>query len=702
MANTDHKVLVTFEADTKKLRDAMKNVTGDSKKFQSQNKKHTAEDTKNTKKINDLNDKRVRSSKINVSRESRENKQKNKDLKDQLTWYQKIGKAVKQLYSDQRGSVQPPGTGGKPPKKPPSRMGAGGSFLRGAVGSAGLNLAGYGVSALSSLVAMPFGAVGEQYDAARAYRMQLSGLSGYAGGGVKKSNVDEFRKKYGQPLGYTAQETIGATRATARATGSFEGTGSAMSLGRLLGEDPTAIAGMFGTLRQAGTKGFSEKGAGYKAITQAIAAGMTTGLEKARMPEFLDGVMSLTQRAASREAHDVSSTPFARLLATLGRSGASGLQGARGARVASALEEGFTSPGGGEEGMAIGLSAMGFGRGGPGGNKSYYEARKGLQMGTSGDPNFVKNMIDRVNQVYGGGEESNLALEQMLGGSLSLSQIEEVQKAMAEGGSPEELAKMLKAATESERDILQDIRNLLSGNNDELLDATRRSIAIENENVDAGTELTASMERIQDIFREFIKDTLEGVKTAMELVAGFLEDMKPILKDISSAINELVNFLANKESNSARTLENKQKQADRARVETARILAAPEAQLTSSADIAAAAVAASELYEASEAQREATRNMSFFEQGMRGLEDATLQNAAGRSPTEEMMYQTQADARTAMRSFDTIARRLGFTEAEGQTDTPAEIRAMLTFLVNNNVSLPESIRAQITNTGGAQ
>lgn len=736
--NSNHKVKVTFEADTKKLREAMSQVSKDAKKVHTQNSKFNREDAKQTTNLNNNNKKQTRETRQNRQREFREARearrnlqQQNKDLKEQLRIYNQLRKAQRQLNRERgRGGGGGGGDDGPDPKPKPRRGGRAG-FLRSAASSALLGLGGLAFSGIAGLLSMPFGGISDRYQAARSYGMNLSSLAGFAGGGIPKSRVDSLRKGYGQNLGYSAQETIAAQLATSKATGNYVGGGSALAFGRLLGEDPSAVASMFGVLRQGGVKEFGMAGGkGRDEVIKAIAAGMTTGLENARLPEFLDGVMSLTQRASSREGGDVSSTNFSRLLAILGSTRVSGLQGARGVQVASALEEGFTSPGAGEEGMAIGLSAMGFGRSGPGGNRSYYEAKRAMQQGTAGDPNFIKTMIDQVNAVYGGGEEANLAIEQMMGGRLSLSQIEEVQKAMASGSKPENLREMLRDMTISERDVLVQIRDLLAGN-DEMLRTARRSVEIENENIDQGEQMTESLERTQDEFRKFIAEMMPAVLDVLKTLADFITEMRPVLKDIALSANYLAAHFSGKKTANQVTLERAQAETNKANKSAKKLqdVVTNGAPLTPEQETQILNTA-NQLATANFERHRAIRNMSSFEgAGMFGDNPAAnarfgdargFMNLFSSRPTEMIngqetvvpdqysdtatreTYNLRKSSEQFVQMYDRLARNRGFTAAEGATDTPAEIRAMLTFLVNNNVSLPESIRAYVNNTGGAQ
>ncbi|NBU69848.1 MAG: hypothetical protein EBS53_00060 [Bacteroidetes bacterium] len=562
---------------------------------------------------------------------------------------------------------------------------AAGALLGGVLSTAVGTLAAAAVSALTRLVAMPFRAIGEQYESYRNYAQQLSKLAGYAGGGASAADIKSLRLGAGQALGYSPEEVISAAAMTSRATGSYKGTGSALALSRVLGQDVSETTGMLGQMRQAGYKDFTSTGAGYRDLTKAMAAGVASGLEKARLPEFLSGVMDLTSKAAGRAAGDVSTAPFAQLLSTLARSGVSGLQGARGAAVASALEEGFTSPGGGEEGRALALHAMSFGRG-----KSYYAAIQALERGTAGDPQFIKQMIDTVSESAGSGEEANLAIKEMLGGRLTTVQIEAVRKALKAGEDP---TTVLGEALESERDILRDIRSLLSGGNDEFLHESRRAASIANENIDNGAQLKDALESIQDVLREFITQNIDTVRTVLTELATFMEEMRPVLRAISMALSDLVKFFSDSDPRVAVSTTKMAKDLEAPQVENMR---RAQQQFL--------------------ATRALTQDPELAYQGLITDYAAILENPAtahGIATTFEAGGATQGPLpvsdveRTVLSTLDRFARERGFDPAahggSGATDTRAEMQAMMSYVVGTlQFAVPSSVRAIVDRTGGPQ
>jgi hypothetical protein len=570
---------------------------------------------------------------------------------------------------------------------------AAGALLGGVLSTAVGTLAASAVSALTRLVAMPFRAIGEQYESYRNYAQQLSKLAGYAGGGASAADIKSLRLGAGKALGYSPEEVISAAAMTSRATGSYKGTGSALALSRVLGQDVSETTGMLGQMRQAGYKDFTSTGAGYRDLTKAMAAGVASGLEKARLPEFLSGVMDLTSKAAGRAAGDVSTAPFAQLLSTLARSGVSGLQGARGAAVASALEEGFTSPGGGEEGRALALHAMGFG-----GGKSFYEAERALERGTAGDPQFIKQMIDTVNEAAGSGEEANRAIKVMLGGRLTLDQIEAVQKAIKAGEDP---TAVLGEALESERDILRDIRSLLSGGNDEFLHESRRAASIANENIDNGAQLKDALESIQDVLREFITQNIDTVRTVLTELATFMEEMRPVLRTISTVMGELVTWLQSKRNKTSGS------QYAAGVEDLYRLgLAGTAREVGEHLGISRPLPEDSVSPELAQRLNNPTLRRYYGEFMAEADRLSTLPMTSPSvsfpaQPGSPAVYATSNEV-DMLRVADAFARRLGFDQATGPTDTSGEIRSMLAFLVAQGLNVPSSVRAIVDRTGGPQ
>lgn len=731
------EISITAKSDVKA---GVDKAAKDLKKLHTATMKAASAELKTNKESKKLNDKEAQQRKKNSPQEIRELQTRNKLLAEEIKLLKEKAKLQKQAEAADRrrgpttffgglaagfgsqfrrggrgGGAGGGGGGGGGPSTP-FRARLGGA-IGGAVGGGAVGLAGMGAQAIMALLSMPIQAIGNQYQAYHSYATNLSRLAGYGGAGAKPEDVISLRKGAAARLGFSAEESIAAMASTARATGSFGGAGSALTLSRLTGMDVGEVTSMFGTMRQAGNKGFEEGGAAYKQLVKAMSLGVFTGLEKARMPEFLEGVTSLTAASAAREAGDVSTTNFARLLATLGATKASGMQGARGVAVAKALEEGFTAPGGGEEGQAMMLSAMGFGSG-----ASYYEAKRAMQLGTGEDPNFIKKAIQNVNRVYGGaGEEANLAIEAMLGGRLSLAQIEKVQESMAAGAPQEQIDQMIRDASQTEVDVLHEIRDLLSGGdarNDKLLAAARLNAERQNEQIDSGDELHEALEQIDKVFREYLQSTLPAIKTAVETMADILTRAEPYLiaaghgsaalAQVMAGDAEPMMNLTNATGVGGRTDSGERRLAQRG--------------IAAADDMGAAGFTAEEDRQIQKMLEDSTREGALGIYGVGPHRRRTMtreqaearilaQRAAARhvysSATENGPKLTVSPAEENMiRQLDATARAQGFADdasrVEGATDTAEEVRNLLLFMLRSQgFNMPPEFSTVLDRTGGA-
>jgi hypothetical protein len=565
-----------------------------------------------------------------------------------------------------------------------------GGALGGALGGGAVAVTAMAAQALMSLLRMPLAAISSQYEAYQQYGQDLAKLAGYAGAGATKEDADTLRKGAAAQLGFTPSEVIQTMAAVSRATGSFKGTESALALSRLTGQSTQEVAGTFGALRQAGNTGFEEGGSANKQIVKALALGVYTGLEKARMPEFLQGVTDLTTAGAAREAGDVSSTNYARLLATLGATKASGMQGARGAAVARSLEEGFQAPGGGEEGQAMMLAAMGFG-----GGASYYEAKRAQQRGTAGDPNFVKKSMQFVNRAYGGpGEEANLAIEAMLGGRLSLDQIEEVQKAMASGKSQKEIDAMIREAGATELDVMKEIRDLLSGGDARdkvLLEQSKRSVGIQNENITAGDAMNESLEAIQDVFRDFIQKTLPAVETVLRNLANLLVDMRPVLESVAEAVNNVAEYLPHTGIGGT-TASGEKRRGTRG-------VNPDEAHVSSTVDLASELINRDPSLSTEEAFRQAQQieqNRAADAAGARTVYASTTGGSDFSVSSREQRGIEQAEIIARARGFGTLPEH----QVDNRVDTNEELRMLFSYITAQGMAVPPEFTALVARYGG--
>src|SRR5690606_4332668 len=129
--------------------------------------------------------------------------------------------------------------------------------------------------------------------------------------------------------------------------------------------------------------------------------------------------------------------------------------------------------------------------------------------------------------ISGGGQEANLLLEGLLGGRLTLDQIETVRKAIDQGKSGEDLQKVLKEMSASELDVLKKIEKNTSAR--AFLEASAHSAKILRQNIRRGAEFKDPIERMQNIMQEFLSAAQPLVTQVLKATAGVMEKLQPLI-----------------------------------------------------------------------------------------------------------------------------------------------------------------------------
>lgn len=343
----------------------------------------------------------------------------------------------------------------------------------------------------------------------------------------------------GGRLGFTGTETAGMAPGAAAATGQLSSVALAqqLAIGGGFGAGRVGEAvGFMGTMRQAGDR-FSTKGevkARQRDLGKIVAAGMASGLEKARLPEFFGSVRGLVQSRFETAAGRVDSMGITKLLAQMGKQGGVGFQGERGGRVMGRLDAMVRRPGGGEAGQAMVLQAMGFGK--PGGGRSYYEALKMQQKGIVGDPQNLQRVMSEVYKQHGdmtaGGkdprnQQANLVLSTMSG--LSLEIVEELKDIYSSNKSADEktkeIEKTLKKAEPIDKQALAATKKGFSG--------VKQHLAhIEDMQVHLGSKIAPTMMKMQVLQNKILLDLAKGIP-------AILHALQEIYKLIVTAIGWL-------------------------------------------------------------------------------------------------------------------------------------------------------------------
>lgn len=544
MSKTTHEIEVKWTSNTKELEQSTARVAKDANKLSRDQKKTFGESFKKQKEQQKISGPREQKKMTQeLKTQNKELQSTNRLLGTQLTIWQKIARiaggagGIKKRQAGGGGGPPPikPPKGGKgngpndPPNNPPGPNGKGGG---GGAGSAMLRLAG---GALAYLATLPFQAINNDYSAAFNNRRAMGGLTGFGRGapfGVGLTDKSILKSQHAMAeWGYSPEETLSGTRAFARATGSSKFTERGMANAKMLGMGSEEVAGIFGDIRQ-GSGSFGEKG--MKDFQRILAAGVKSGVDASTLPEYFEGISSLVNRAGGAAGGSVSTLPYAQILAMFEKSGSAGLKGARGASVASALEEGFKAPGGGDEGLGVVMGSLGYGR--AGGNASYYEAKKMMQQGFQSEDGTgakrLKGLFDYVDNITGGGEESNLYMEGLMGGRLSLDQIEKVRGALDKGSSSKEVEDMMAEMTASELDVLHSVDNSLK----EILHGSSRSAKLQMEDIDRGERDTATVEAFHDMMQEFLNET-------QPLMLKVLQDVLLAFQLLKPGVDKLVEIL---------------------------------------------------------------------------------------------------------------------------------------------------------------
>lgn len=699
MTDTTHKVLVKFEADTKGVEAGTRRIAKEASKLSKDQKKATGDTISQTKKLH-------QASGGNPQQQQRMARQELRDMRERIKLIERENRLLSERSRTMRSSVadqrrqareqQRTTFGGgfrkamgfteaNDPNRPNlrSRLGSGaGSAVR-----AGIGLGGMGLAALLSI---PIQAISSDYQAYFTYARQRGGLAGMAkgasfGAGLTTGSVDSLKDRMAG-IGYAPNESISALRSFTRASGASSAEGG-MRAAKALGLEAEEVSGLFGELRRGGGS-FGEKG--FRDFQRILAAGVKSGVDASTLPEYLEGIKTLTTGAASGAGGAVSALPYAQLLSIFEKSGAAGLKGARGASVLGALEEGFKAPGGGDEGLAVIMGSLGFGR--AGGNTSYYSAKKMMEQGFKDDPGRLKDLFQYVDRITGGGEEANLYMEGLMGGRLTLDQIETVRGALEGGASTDEVSKMLEEMTATELDHLTSIDSNIA----EFLEATIRSSKIEVDDINRGEKNHESIEKMQDAVHKLLEDTLPIVQATLPVIAegvtfigGGITKMVEVMTNLHDYFNPPNAVGATGEmTTSARGFDSStgisaEEDALRDIVRDDRISSTAEILEVVRANRAAIA-------------RAAGADPAAAEEAF----SAIASNAASIYGTTSSAEPTEAIARIVT-ALDRLSESVGIANPPTEVDTRAELSAYIGMLTAFGLSLPPSVRAAIDTTGGS-
>jgi len=524
MPSADDKVVLSLKIEIADAKKEIKAISGQLRDI------HRAEGRAKTDETRDLRSRqraaetdhklklrRLKELEASRKREARESKEATGEIKKQSIWLRDLTKIPEHFQEKYSAWAK------RNPKLAAAGRGvgtAGKLFGRPAAAAArmGVGVAG---SAVSGLLGMLIGGIQQGY---QTHLQVGAAMAPLAGMGSRPGQIGIGK---GIGMGHAPSQTYRHAAGVGRATGDP----GAVTLAQQFamgggGMDVGEATGIMGSLRQAGV-GFAGKEnqtSAAKLLGQMVQGGIITGLEKARLPEYLKGVATMAEAMGGRQTGKVDVGSIANTLSYLGR--IPGMQGQRGVNLMQTLDQSIRSPGGGEAGQQVMLQAFGFGK--PGGETSYYDAMKRQQRGAQG-AGGAQNIMDVFKELYsqygvvgGGGstqqqQEANLAINTAMPG-LNLDMIEGIGDMINNGENQEEILKKIAEATKAfkpiEDRVVDAIKEGFSG-------VAKRIAGQEAKSAKIGAESAKLVESLQDEVHKLLRELINFLKPHMpEIVAA--------------------------------------------------------------------------------------------------------------------------------------------------------------------------------------
>lgn len=532
MADQKHTVEVEIVTNAKQLREEMKGVTSQANKLSDLSSRMQKSGLKGHKEVAKLSkglkkqdskgfkesikaEKKLQDSMKRTAAAMREKLKAGKAnvqvVEQELAKISKLESAHRKLQKQRKGLYGE--TKGERARGAMKGLGKGaGGALKGIGG--GLAMGGAAIG--GALVSFITSQLTSGYAAYKQYGQAAGALTGMGGSRAELRRA----KNLGVDMGFGPVATAQQARQVGRQTGNIGAVTEAQRLSRSTGMDVSEAGGFMGSLARGG-RGFKGAGAsGKQDVIKTLAAGFESGLDRARMPEYMQGVSKLVEQQGAVTAGDVDPASINKILSAFGASGQSGLQGARGSSVLAKLDKAVKAPGGGEAGQATVLRALGFGQ--PGGETSYYEALKMQQRGITGKggAQVLQKLFKQTKQEYGGGEQQALALNKLT--DLTLDQVEAVREVIEDGGlSGKEKREKISKITEESKSIDEQIRDSL----DEFGDIIEQQAKVQDHDVRIGEDISKEVHAMQDMFNTLMEDMMPAIKTALKTIVSILEDI---------------------------------------------------------------------------------------------------------------------------------------------------------------------------------
>jgi len=512
MPSANDKVVLSIKlelkealADLKKVKKEVADLRMQTVKDQKQGQIHLKKQSQDERKLHrerkqrhkELNDTQIKA-RQEVQKISHELKSQPRMLRD-LTKYTDLAKAKWASWKADHPYLTAAGRGIHRPLKLAGRVAGG-------VAQAGLGALG---AVGSGLLGMLMGGIQQGYGT----YLQVGAAKAAMAGMGSRTDLNSGRRFLGRgaggALGYTPTEHAGNAAAIARATGNLGAVYRGEQLTRITGMGIGEAAGVMGAFRQAGlgfetpvTKGRKgTEGAGVRMLEKTMAQAMATGLERARVPEYLHAVAQFADQQGGRQGGTVDVGAIGGALALVSK--LTGTTGNRAAGIFSQLNQSIMAPGAGEAGQALTLQAFGFGK--PGGTNDYYSAIQRQEQGLTG-PEGAKNLLDILKETtsqYGTqglagnapeNQERNLVLKEVYG--ITTKMAEQITDFMQSGDDQETILKKIQELSDKQYESMD--KKMLQVNREGFLGVKNRLAKLESQGEALGAKAAKIVETMQD------------------------------------------------------------------------------------------------------------------------------------------------------------------------------------------------------------
>jgi hypothetical protein len=444
MPSASDKVVLEIGLDSKKVPKGIKELQKRFEELSKKLEKINASITKGFKSQEESLKKISEASKQSADAVAKAEKQKsdaigksNKVIDEQEKKLTRLQKTAQKLKSTARGIGR----------------GIGGGIIGGAAGLAGFMM----------------GGMQQSIAAYQQYGMAQRGLTGT---GITRRQLGRAGGA-GVGMGYTLSETAQQALGVGRAVGRGAEVTTAQQFGYAGGMGVGEAAGVMGALYKGGVGFGGKEKQGQKELSKIITAGMESGLDRGKIPEFAQSVSQMVDQMSARGVGRADVGGAAGGLGWLMK-GLGFKSPERAMQVAQGLDVGIRAPGGGEAGQAMMLQAFGFGK--PGGTADIYEATKRQQQGffgTGGTKN-VQDVLSEFARQYGevgvGGKTESMKMANFMASKvlpLTIDQIEQLQEinntTETQAEKDKKIEELMKKAEPLEKQMLDQTKKGFTG-----------------------------------------------------------------------------------------------------------------------------------------------------------------------------------------------------------------------------------------------